>query len=67
MRLTEEMTKKVNKSLYPKVGDPIYVHGSSYVYRGRDDFRGGLASISEVRLSNHLPEDHVNYIMVSIK
>ena len=32
----------------PVVGERIYVPGSMYVYRGTDDFAGGLATISKV-------------------
>jgi len=49
-----------------KVGEKIYVPGACYVYRGEDDFEGGMATISEVEYSDDLPEDHFNYIMVGI-
>lgn len=51
----------------PKIGDKIYVPSSYYVYRGEDDFEGGLATINKVELSDHLPEDHINYIMIGIE
>ena len=51
----------------PKIGDKIYVPTSLYVYRGEDDFEGGLATISSIEKSKHLPEDHYNYLMVGIE
>lgn len=51
----------------PKIGDKIYVPSSYYVYRGEDDFEGGLATISSIDKSKHLPPDHFNYLMVGIK
>lgn len=32
----------------PNVGDKIYVDNNWYLYHGRDDFNGGVATISEV-------------------
>lgn len=32
----------------PKVGDKIYVPTSLYVYHGRDDVQGGLATVTKV-------------------
>lgn len=54
-------------SMFPKIGDKIYVPSSYYVYRGEDDFEGGLATISKVIVSDHLPLDHINAIMVEIE
>lgn len=51
----------------PKIGDKIYVPSTLYVYRGEDDFVGGIATIAKVEYSNHLPKDHFNYIMVGIE
>ena len=51
----------------PKVGDKIYVPCSYYVYRGEDDFQGGLATINKIEYSKHLPKDHFNYTMVGIE
>jgi len=48
-------------------GDKIYVPSSYHVYRGEDDFEGGLATINKVEHSNNLPKDHVNYTMVGIE
>lgn len=70
-------TKQLNIQLYwyklnimekniPKIGDKIYVPSSFYVYRGEDDFTGGLATITKIEYSDHLPADHMNYIMVGI-
>jgi len=50
----------------PKIGDKIYVYSSFYVYRGEDSFVGGIAIITDIRYDNHLPEDHINYIMIQI-
>lgn len=50
----------------PKIGDKIYVPSSYYVFRGEDDFDGGLAEIAKIDISKHLPEEHFNYIMVGI-
>ncbi|MFA5154408.1 MAG: hypothetical protein WC554_17825 [Clostridia bacterium] len=44
----------------PKVGLKIYVPGAMYVYRGEDDFAGGIATISKVDKEN-------NIIMISIE
>ncbi len=51
----------------PEIGEKIYVPSAYYAYRGRDDFDGGLATIDGIEYSDHLPEDHANYVMVSIK
>lgn len=51
----------------PKIGQQIYVPSAMYVYRGADDFAGGLATIDKIEHSKHLPKDHVNYTMVTIK
>lgn len=59
--------KDKTKIKEPKVGDKIYVPSSYYVYRGEDDFKGGLATINKVEASNHLPKDHFNYWMVGIE
>jgi hypothetical protein len=40
----------------PKVGDEIYVDSALYVYRGRDDFRGGKVKVSRVRHQTSLFE-----------
>ncbi len=51
----------------PIKGEKIYVPTSLHVYRGEDDFQGGLATIDKVEYSDHLPKDHCNYTMVGIK
>lgn len=51
----------------PKIGDKIYVPSDYYVYRGEDDFDGGIATINKVDVSNRLPIDHINSIMVGIE
>lgn len=55
---------KTNK---PKEGQKIYVGTSLYVYRGEDDFIGGVATIDKIEYSTHLPKGHYNYTMVGIK
>lgn len=52
----------------PIVGEKIYVPGAMYVYRGAEDFVGGLATISEVLVDPYnLGPDHFNYCFVSIE
>jgi len=51
----------------PKVGQKIYVPTSLHVYRGEDDFAGGIATISEIEYSANLPKDHYNYTFVGIE
>jgi len=50
----------------PVIGQKIYVPSSLYVYRGEDDFAGGIATISKIEKSDFLPPDHYNYLMVGI-
>lgn len=50
----------------PVIGQKIYVPTSLYVYRGADDFAGGIATINKIEKSESLPHDHYNYIMVGI-
>ena len=59
--------KDKTKIKAPKIGDKIYVQSSHYVYRGEDDFEGGLATINKVEHDKHLPKDHINYCMVGIE
>lgn len=56
--------KKNQRKKFPQVGDKIYVPSAFHVYRGRDDFRGGLCTINRVEESRHLPQDHYNYWFV---
>ena len=51
----------------PEIGQKIYVYTSLYVYRGVDDFTGGIATIDKIKHSDTLPSDHVNFTMVGIK
>ena len=51
----------------PNLGDKIYVPSSFYLSRGRDDFHGGIATISKIEYNKFLPKNHINYIMVAIK
>jgi hypothetical protein len=52
--------------IQPVIGQKIYVPTSLYVYRGEDDFSGGLATINEIEKSKSLPPNHYNYLMVGI-
>ena len=51
----------------PIKGQKIYVPTSIYVYRGEDDFMGGIATISDIEYDKILPKDHYNHIMISIE
>jgi len=50
----------------PKIEDKIYVYSSYYVYRGADDYIGGIATITDIKYDDNLPEDHINHIMIQI-
>ena len=50
----------------PIKGEKIYVGTNIYVYRGEDDFIGGLATISEVEYSKTLPKSHFNHVFIKI-
>lgn len=54
-------------STIPVVGDKIYIPSALHVYRGRDDVRGGLATISEVVISDRLPKDSINSIFIRVE
>ena len=58
--------KKLKKRL-PVVGEDIYIPTSLHVYRGKDDFEGGLCKISKIIKSDFLPEDHYNYLMIIVE
>lgn len=45
----------------PKIGQKLYIPSAYYVYRGKDDFEGGLAIIDRIEYSDTLPEGHMNY------
>lgn len=51
----------------PKPGSKIYVPTSLYLGHGMDDFMGGVATVVEVKGDKHLPKDHHNYYMVTVK
>jgi hypothetical protein len=51
----------------PKIGSKIYVYTSLYIGHGADDFMGGIATVDEITTNKHLPPDHSNYYMVTIK
>lgn len=59
--------KKKTEYPAPEVGMKIYIPSSFYLSHGLDDFQGGVATISEVVYSNHLPKNHFNYCFVGIK
>jgi hypothetical protein len=61
------MKNKKTNIKAPKIGDKIYVPSSYYVYRGEDDFEGGLATIDKIDIRKNLPKTHCNYIMVGIE
>ena len=68
----EKLEKMYNANLgyiipQPVISQKIYVNTSLYVYRGEDDFSGGIATISKIEHSETLPSDHYNYTMVGIK
>lgn len=46
--------------------EKIYVPSSLYVYRGKDDFAGGIATISNVKIEGYSP-DNPNYCFVVIE
>jgi hypothetical protein len=41
----------------PEPGDIIYVGDERYISRGADDFRGGKATVSKVRMQGSLDRD----------
>lgn len=51
----------------PKIGDLIFIPSSFYISHGADDIMGGEAEISEILLSDSLPENHFNYIFIKLK
>jgi hypothetical protein len=51
----------------PTKGEKIYVPTAWYIDHGEDDFEGGVATIKDIHLNKHLPDHHVNYMMVSIE
>jgi hypothetical protein len=51
----------------PIIGEKIYVPTSLYVYRGKDDFEGGIATINKIEYSKHLSKNDINYTMVGIE
>lgn len=59
--------KTINGIKKPKIGDKIYVDASYHVYRGEDDFEGGLATINRIDISKSLPKDHINSIFIGIE
>jgi hypothetical protein len=61
-----ESLKNQPKVTQPVIGQKIYVPSSLYVYRGEDDFAGGIATINKIEKSKTLPEDHYNYLMIGI-
>jgi len=54
-------------ALKPVVGLKIYIPSELHVYRGLDDVSGGLATISEVEVSDHLPVGHINSVFIRVE
>lgn len=59
--------KNKHKIPIPKVGQKIYVPGELYLYRGEDDFAGGVATISKVKYNEKLETDNNNSVFVGIE
>jgi len=60
MSLTNKSKEWLEKQkVLPAIGDKLYIPVS-------DSMFGGLATILRVHYSDTLPEDHFNYIMVSM-
>ncbi len=55
------------KKIKHKVGDEMYVPSAFHISRGSDDVRGGLATIEAIKVSETLPEGHINSIFVDFK
>lgn len=51
----------------PKIGEDVYCPTALHVYRGRDDFHGGLCKIKSIEKSKTLPPDHYNYCFVEVE
>lgn len=51
----------------PKVGDKIYIEGVMFLSHGRDDYNGGLATISRIETNDKLGKNHRNYFFISVK
>lgn len=49
----------------PKVGDEIYVPTTLYISRGRDDVRGGLATVERVEMRPDWGEHNMLWVYVS--
>jgi hypothetical protein len=65
-----ELREKLNRIIdmkNPEIDNKIYVPSSYYVYRGEDDFHGGIATINKIEYNENLPDNHMNKIMIGIK
>lgn len=51
----------------PAKGEQMYIPNALHVYRERDDFAGGKATIDKIEYNDYLPKTHINYIMVGFK
>lgn len=51
----------------PEIRKKIYVKGSYYIGHANDDFAGGIATVSNVRIDEHLPVGHFNRLSVAIE
>jgi len=54
--------KNIGKKI--RVGNKLYIPSSFHVYRGVDDFIGGIAVIKKIEMSKILPITHINSTMV---
>lgn len=48
-------------------GDKMYVRGSMSISNGSSDTAGGLATIEEIKINEHLGIDHFNGIFVTFE
>jgi len=48
-------------------GQQYYIPSTCSISNGSEDVAGGLATVSSVDVSDHLPKDHYNAVMVSFK
>ena len=51
----------------PEKGTKMFVQSSMSISNGSSDTAGGLATIKNIEVSNHLPEGHFNAIMVEFE
>ncbi|WZE63544.1 hypothetical protein PANI_CDS0024 [Maribacter phage Panino] len=51
----------------PEIGQEIYIPSELYLGHGADDVQGGKTTITDIHESEHLPEEHTNYLFVSVE